>query len=168
VIGTRAADARRQQARKRLEGLGFQLPDPLASKGLYLSVRRQAGLLWVSGHTGRGPAGLCVAGVVGAEVSLAEAQDDARRAAVNLLAAVDGSPELDAGLGDVTAVLHLRVYVRATPDFTDHPAVGDAASALLREVLGPEVGAHARTAVGVASLPGGAAVELEAVLGCAG
>jgi enamine deaminase RidA (YjgF/YER057c/UK114 family) len=150
-----------------LERLGLQLRDPLASKGLYLSVRRHAGLLWVSGHTGRGPAGLHTSGVVGADVTLAEAQDDARRAALNLLAAVDGSRELDAGLGDVTAVLHLRVYVRSTSDFADHPAVADAASSLLREVLGPEVGEHARTAVGVASLPGGAPVELETVLACA-
>lgn len=160
------AATRRLEARARLQRLGYTLPPPLPSKGGYLSVRCRDGVLWVSGHTGRGPEGLRVKGVVGQDVSLSEAQEDARRAAVNLLAAIDGAPDLDAGLGDIEALLHLRVYVRGTLDFSDHPAVADAASALLSDVLGAGVGEHARTAIGVASLPGGAPVELEAVLAC--
>ena len=162
------AGLRRQEALRRLEALGFHLSAPLASKGQYVPVRRHGDVLWVSGHTGRGPEGLRVVGVVGEEVALSTAQDEARRAAVNLLAAVDGSPALPSGLGEVEALLHVRVYVRAAPDFTEHPAVADAASELLAETLGQDVGEHARTAVGVASLPGGAPVELEAVLACCG
>lgn len=157
------APVRRDAARARLSRLGFTLPKPLGSKGAYASTRVDGGQLWVSGHTGRGPDGLRLTGVVGDDVSLEQAQLDARHAAVNLLAAIDGSPHLPHGLGNVDAVLHLRVYVRAATDFGEHPAVADGASTLLAEVLG-ERGVHARTAIGVASLPGGAPVELEAVL----
>jgi enamine deaminase RidA (YjgF/YER057c/UK114 family) len=156
--------ARREQMRARLARLGYRLPDPLPSKGAYASTRADGSQLWVAGHTGRGPEGLRVTGVVGEDVSVEQAQDEARRAAVNLLAAIDGSPHLPHGIGSVEAVLHLRVYVRAAGDFGQHPAVADGASTLIAEVLGAERGIHARTAVGVASLPGGAPVELEAVL----
>ncbi len=160
-----AAATRREQARARLAGLGFSLPAPLDSKGAYASTRADGhGQLWVSGHTGRGPEGLRLTGVVGQDVTLEQAQQDARHAAVNLLAAVDGSPHLRHGLGSVEAVLYLRVYVRATAGFGQQPAVADGASTLIAEVLGADRGVHARTAVGVASLPGGAPVELEAVL----
>lgn len=156
---------RREHARARLAGLGFSLPAPLGSKGAYVPTRADGhGQLWVSGHTGRGPDGPRLTGVVGEDVSLEQAQQDARHAAVNLLAAVDGSPHLRDGLGSVEAVLHLRVYVRATPGFGQQPTVADGASALIAEVLGADRGVHARTAIGVASLPGGAPVELEAVL----
>jgi enamine deaminase RidA (YjgF/YER057c/UK114 family) len=161
--GSEAA-TRREEARARLAGLGYGLRDPLPSKGAYASTRAEGGQLWVSGHTGRGPEGLRVTGVVGDDVSVEQAQGDARHAAVNLLAAIDGSPYLRHGLGSIDAVLHLRVYVRATADFGRHPAVADGASTLIAEVLGPQRGVHARTAIGVASLPGGAPVELEAVL----
>ena len=161
-------EARRQEALQRLQAMGFELPAPLPSKGRYLPVRRCGDTLWVSGHTGRGADGARTIGVVGADVGLEEARNEARRAAVNLLAAVDGAPSLGAGLGNVEAVLHLRVYVRAVPEFLEHPAVADAASDLLYDTLGAGVGDHARTAVGVASLPGGAPVELEAVLALAG
>lgn len=162
--GPDSATTRRGHARARLEDLGYRLPEPLSSKGAYASTRADGSQLWVSGHTGRGPEGLVVAGIVGQDVSLEEAQEEARRAAVNLLAAVDGSPHLPHGLGSVEAVLHLRVYVRAAPGFGQHPVVADGASTLFAEVLGSDRGVHARTAIGVASLPGGAAVEVEAVL----
>ena len=146
----------------RLVRLGYALPAPLSAKGRYVRARRWQGTLWVSGHTGRGPEGLRVTGTVGDDVTIEQAQEEARRAAVNLLAAVDGA----IGLAEVKALLHLRGFVRAVPGFGDHTVVVDAASALLCEALG-EIGEHARTAIGVASLPGGAAVELEAVFACA-
>lgn len=162
--GLDTASARRQHARARLADLGYRLQAPLPSKGAYASTRADGSQLWVAGHTGRGPDGLLVAGVVGQDVSLEEAQQEARRAAANLLAAIDGSPHLAHGLGSVEAVLHLRAYVRAAADFGQHPSVADGASTLFAEVLGEQRGVHARTAIGVASLPGGAAVEIEAVV----
>lgn len=142
----------------RLVRLGYSLPAPLPAKGCYVGARRWQGTLWVSGHTGRGPEGPRLTGTVGDDVTMEQAQEEARRAAVNLLAAVEGA----IGLADVKALLHLRGFVRAVPNFSDHTVVVDAASALLREALG-QIGEHARTAIGVSSLPGGAAVELEAV-----
>jgi enamine deaminase RidA (YjgF/YER057c/UK114 family) len=114
----------------------------------------------VSGTTGRVGSTPALRGVVGADVTLEQAQDQARTAALNLLAAIDAAVGLDA----VTALVHLRGYVRATTEFDAHPAVVDGASKLLLEVFGEQVGAHARTAIGVASLPGGACVELELVV----
>lgn len=96
---------------------------------------------------------------MGADVTVEQARTQARHAALNLVAAIDAAVGLDA----VTALVHLRGYVRATSDFDAHPAVIDGASALLLDAFGAQCGAHARTAVGVASLPGGACVELELV-----
>jgi enamine deaminase RidA (YjgF/YER057c/UK114 family) len=96
-------------------------------------------------------------------VSPEDANAQARAAALNLIGAIDGAVGLDA----VTALVHLRGYVRATPHFDAHPTVIDGASRLLLEVFGEECGAHARTAIGVASLPGGACVELELVVSVA-
>jgi enamine deaminase RidA (YjgF/YER057c/UK114 family) len=100
-------------------------------------------------------------GVVGDDVTVEQARSQARFAALNLIAAIDEA----VGLHAVTAIVHLRGYVRATPDFDAHPAVIDGASELLLDVFGEDCGAHARTAIGVASLPGGACVELELVAG---
>lgn len=145
--------------RERLARVGFELPEPAAPKGAYFPSRLSGHQLWVSGTTGRQGATPALRGVVGADVTIEQAREQARVAALNLLAAVDAAT----GLESVTSLLHLRGYVRATTEFDAHPAVIDGASTLLLEVFGEQVGAHARTAVGVASLPGGACVELELV-----
>ena len=164
TAATASPEERRRAVRERLRRLGWVLPEPVASKGGYGAARAHAGQLWVSGHTGRGTEGPRLTGTVGDDVTVELAREEAQRAAMNLLAAVDGCPELAAGLGSVEALLHLRVFVRGVPGFNQHSAVADAASDLLREAFGPTVGTHARTAVGAGSLPGCSAVELEAVL----
>ncbi|OBG81315.1 translation initiation inhibitor [Mycobacterium sp. NS-7484] len=146
-------------ARKRLAALGIELPAPAQPKGAYFPSRRCGDQLWISGTTARRPEDPGAVGVVGADVTAEQASAQARWAALNLVAAVDAAVGLDA----VTALVHLRGYVRATSEFDAHPGVIDGASALLLEVFGQECGAHARTAIGVASLPGGACVELELV-----
>lgn len=145
--------------RERLAALGFELPPAAQPKGAYCPGRRCGDQLWISGTTARRPDDAGAVGVVGADVSAEQACAQARFAAVNLVAAIEAAVGLDA----VTALVHLRGYVRATPDFGAHPAVIDGASRLLVDVFGEQCGAHARTAVGVASLPGGACVELELV-----
>ncbi len=146
----------------RLAALAGDRP-PAPALGRYRSTRRQGDTLYVSGHTGRRPGAAPVTGVVGEDVDPAAARAEAGHAAVNLLLAV----ARDVGLDDVDAVLHLRGYVRAVGGFADHPAVLDGASDVLFDVFGPDTGAHARSALGVASLPGGAPVELELVLALA-
>jgi enamine deaminase RidA (YjgF/YER057c/UK114 family) len=145
--------------RERLSALGFDFPAPAPPKGAYFPSRRCGDPLWVSGSTARRPGMPGARGVVGVDVSVEQAVEQARFAALNLLGALEAAAGLDA----VTALVHLRGYVRATPDFEDHPAVVDGASRLLLDVFGADRGRHARTAVGVASLPGGACVELELV-----
>lgn len=149
--------------RDRLSALGFDVPPAAVPKGAYAPSRRWGDQLWISGATARRPGTPSLRGVVGADVSIEQAVDQARLAALNLLGAIDAASGLDA----VTAVVHLRGYVRATADFDAHPAVIDGASQLLLDVFGAERGAHARTAIGVASLPGGACVELELVVAVA-
>jgi enamine deaminase RidA (YjgF/YER057c/UK114 family) len=143
----------------RLARLGLAVPGAAKPKGAYFPSRLCGNQLWVSGTTARQPDSPALAGVVGADVSVEQAQAQARLAALNLIGAIEAT----VGLDNVTAVVHLRGYVRAVGDFVGHPAVIDGASRLLLDVFGEQCGAHARTAVGVASLPGGACVELELV-----
>jgi enamine deaminase RidA (YjgF/YER057c/UK114 family) len=127
--------------------------------GAYFPNRRCGDQVWISGTTARRPGDPGAVGVVGDDVTLDQAQTQARFAALNLVAALDAAVGLDA----VTALVHVRGYVRAIPNFAAHPSVIDGASKLLLEVFGEDIGTHARTAIGVASLPGGACVELELV-----
>jgi enamine deaminase RidA (YjgF/YER057c/UK114 family) len=144
-------------ARERLRRLGFQLTPPLPPKGRYAASRRAGSLLYVSGHTGRTAKSPALRGVVGEDVDVEAAQESARMAAVNILGVVEDAVGLERA-----SLVHLRGYVRADAEFTDHPQVVDAASELLAEVLDDDT-RHARAAIGVSSLPGGAVVELEAV-----
>jgi enamine deaminase RidA (YjgF/YER057c/UK114 family) len=145
---------------ERLAHLGLVVPEPAAPKGAYFPSRRCGDQLWVSGATGRTGTKPGLRGIVGADVSVDTASEQAEIAVLNLLGAVDAAVGLDA----VTAVVQLRGYVRAIPGFDAHPAVIDGASRLLLDVFGEQVGAHARTAIGVASLPGGACVEVDLVV----
>lgn len=145
--------------RTRLAAAGLHLPAVVSSRGAYVAVRRIGEQVWVAGHTGRSPQGPLHVGVVGEDVTLEQARQEAQSATLNVLAALDRAGLLDR----VVAVAHVRGFVRARPEFADHPAVIDAVSAVLLAAFGETVGAHARTAVGVASLPGGAPVEVEAV-----
>lgn len=145
--------------RTRLARAGMPLPEPLTTKGAYTRVRLLGNQAWVAGHTGRTGAGALHVGTVGIDVTLEQAREEARAATLNVLAALDGAGLLD----QVVGVVHARGFIRARPDFTEHPAVMDAGSEVLRTAFGSTVGAHARTAIGVTSLPGGAPVEVEAV-----
>ena len=147
----------------RLLALGMVIPEPPSPKGAYFPSRRCGDQLWVSGATARRAGAPALRGVVGADVDTEQAREQAGLAALNLLGAIDAAVGLEA----VTAVVQLRGYVRAVPDFDTHPGVIDGASRVLLEGFGEEVGAHARTAIGVASLPGGACVELDLVVSVA-
>lgn len=121
----------------------------------YLNMCARMGSVYLtSGHTST------LKGTVGAEIAVDQAKDAARDAIRKLLssvAAVHGTLE---GL----RVVRLMACVNATPEFTDHGLVINGASDLVHEVFGPDLGYHARSALGFASLPGGAAVEIEGVV----
>lgn len=138
----------------RLRQLGLELPPARAPVANYVSTKRSGDLLFVSGKVSD------LRGEVGRDVTPAHAKGAARSIALQLLAII----RRDLGdLDRVASVERMQGFVRATPDFADHPQVIDGASELLVEVFG-EAGRHARTATGVASLPFGAAVQLDLVL----
>lgn len=143
----------------RLAALGLALPAALAPVGSYKAARLHEGLAYVSGQLPMGPDGL-VKGRVGETVSVDEGAAAARLCALNLLAQAASlvGGDID-GLG---GCLKLTGFVASGPSFEAHPKVLNGASDLMVAVFG-DAGAHVRAAVGVSSLPLGAAVEVEGV-----
>lgn len=141
----------------RLAELGRTLPDVGAPAANYLHHRLSDGLLVISGQIGA--VGSTAAGPVGSGVDVAAARAEAEAAALKVLAVLDAA--LQGDLTRLVQVMRVGVFVAAAPGFSQHSAVADGASDLLVAALG-ERGRHARAAVGVASLPAGAAVEVEA------
>ncbi len=141
----------------RLAELGLELPTPRRPAGHYRGWVRSGDLVFLSGQGADGHLGR-----LGADLTVEQGYAAARACALNLLAqAHDALGSLDR----VDQVVSLRGFVTSTTDFTDQPAVVDGASDLLVAVLA-ERGEHARTAIGVAALPRGFAVELDMVLRC--
>jgi enamine deaminase RidA (YjgF/YER057c/UK114 family) len=142
----------------RLRGLGS---NPLVTTpgAAYRPWRRIGSTLYVSGQIARDGSELLAQGRLGDAVSVERGQACARQTAINtLLAAQAALGTLDA----VGALAKITVFVASTAEFTQQPLVANAASEVFNEVLG-EIGAHARSAIGVASLPQGTPVELEAI-----
>lgn len=148
-----------ETAAARLKALGVVLPVPGPPQANYIPTAVVGKLIFVSGQVSIAPDGTSVVGKVGREVSVEEGRAAARLCAINLLA------NLDAALGDLenlARLVKLTGFVNAAPDFTEAHLVVNGASDFLVDVLG-ERGRHTRSAVGVATLPLGAAVEIEAI-----
>jgi enamine deaminase RidA (YjgF/YER057c/UK114 family) len=126
-------------------------------QGAYVPAVVHGGMVWTAGMTPRRDGQLLVRGTVGREVDVAAAREAAGIAAGNTLTAI---AEALGSLDAVERCLKLTVFVAAVEGFTEHSAVADGASAVLVERLG-ERGVVARSAVGVATLPSGAPVEVE-------
>lgn len=132
----------------------------VAAHPFVLPTRRCGRELWVSGQVPFDRNGALVAtGTVGDTVTVQTARECARQCALNVLARVR---DATASLDQVAGPIRLTVFVAATAHFTDQPSVADAAWEVMLEALG-EDGRHARAAVGVASLPLGCPVEVDAV-----
>lgn len=143
----------------RLTELGITLPQVSAPAGSYVPTVRTGSYLFTAGQLPFVDGSLSATGKVGGEVSAEDAKSYARQAGVNLLAAVDAAVGLDA----VVRVVKVVGFVASADGFTGQPGVINGVSDLLVEVFG-EAGVHARSAVGVAELPLGAPVEVEAIL----
>lgn len=143
----------------KLARLGIELPEVTAPLGAYTAARVAAGLVYTSGQLPLLNGALSATGKVGAAVDLETAQVAARVCALNALAAAAAAVD---GVDKLTGVVKVTVFVAATPAFTEHPAVANGASELFIQVFG-ESGRHVRAAVGVASLPKDAPVEVEVV-----
>ncbi len=148
---------------ERLRARGIVLPDPLQPFGLYVPAVRSGNLVYLSGAGPVREDGTIVTGLVGSgpgDLSPAKARDAARLTGLRLLAA----PRAEVGnLDRIVRVVKLLAFVRCDPAFAEQPAVVDGCSEVLVEVLG-EAGRGARSAVGVAALPFGIPVEIEAVV----
>ncbi|CAM5635347.1 RidA family protein [Mesorhizobium sp. UC74_2] len=145
---------------KRLSDLGITLPVPAVPVANYVPFARSGNLLLTSGQLPLKDGKLTATGLLGRDVDVATGQEAAKYCAVNILA------QARAALGDlekIRRVVKITVFVASTPDFVEQHLVANGASDLLATALG-EKGKHARSAVGSASLPLNAPVEIEAIL----
>lgn len=147
-------------ALSRLAALGLSLPEAPQPVANYVPTLLQGEFLFISGQVSKGGDGRLITGTLGDNLGVSEGQDAARLCALNILA------QANAALGDldrIEQVLRLTGFVASTAGFTDQPQVINGASDLMVAVLGDK-GKHTRSAVGVASLPLGVAVEIDAIL----
>lgn len=143
----------------RLQELGITLPDASIPSANYVPYRRSGNQVFIAGQVSI-TAETSAKGKVGGDLTIEDGYAAARLCGLNILA------QLRAALGndiDCAKAIKLGGFVNAPADFTGPPAVINGASDLLVEVFGDEAGKHARFAVAVASLPGGAAVEVDAI-----
>jgi enamine deaminase RidA (YjgF/YER057c/UK114 family) len=138
---------------------GLSLPSAPKPVGLYQPCVVSGKLAFLSGQISKDADGKILTGKVGKDLSLEEGQKAARLAALNALSIMKHL----IGFEKIRRVVKMTGFVQTAPDFYEIPAVVNGASELLVEVLG-EQGSHARSAVGMASLPLNAAVEIELVL----
>lgn len=144
--------------RARLAKLGITLPKAAAPVASYVPVVVHCGFAHVSGQLPFVD-GQVVKGRLGDDVSVAEGQAAARACALMIIAQLDAAGLLE----QVERIVKLGAFINCTGDFTDQPEVANGASDLMEQVFG-DAGKHARAAVGVPTLPRGAAVEVDAVI----
>lgn len=147
-------------AEDKLAALGLTLPEASTPQFTYRAFKRDGDTAYISGQGPRKPDGSLMTGKVGLDVTTEEAAEHAKLVALQLLAVA----RVAAG-GDLDKVEFLKVLgmVNGTPEFGEQPKVINGCSDLLVAVLG-ERGTHARSAVGMGSLPFGMTVEIEAVI----
>jgi len=145
---------------KIIKELNLQLPPVSAPKGLYKPLVVSGNMAYLSGHVSSRPDGSLITGKVGADLTMEEGKQAARKVGLSLLATLRN--ELGS-LNKIKKVVKILGMVNSTPEFDKHPFVINGCSEVMEEVFGPEYGIAARSAFGVAGLPGNAAVEIEAI-----
>lgn len=145
---------------EKLRQYGYELPVPGAPVATYIPITRTGNIIYVSGQISRGDGGV-ITGLLGDTMNVVQGGNAAELAAVNFLSQIVHSAGID--LSKVKRVLKLTVFVASTAEFAEHHLVANGASNLIVGVLGDK-GKHARSAVGMAALPMGAAVEVEGIV----
>ncbi|MFN2355411.1 MAG: RidA family protein [Desulfopila sp.] len=145
---------------KRLTELGLLLPEVPAPVANFMPGMMTCNFLYLSGQGPVQANGVLATGKVGAEVTVEEAYEHARRTGLVLIAAMR---KMLGDLDRVKQIIKLLGMVNSSPDFTQHPKVINGCSDLFIEVFGDK-GRHARSAVGMGSLPGNITVEIEAIV----
>lgn len=146
-------------AEARLAELKLQLPPAPKPVATYLTAVRQGNLLYVSGHGPLRPDGTMHTGRLGENLEIPDGQAAAKQTGLAILATVRNNL---GSLDNVVRLIKVLGMVNCTPDFADQPKVINGFSDLMVEVFG-EAGRAARSAVGMNSLPGMIAVEIEAI-----
>jgi enamine deaminase RidA (YjgF/YER057c/UK114 family) len=143
----------------RLSALGIVLPAVAVPAAAYVPFVRTGKLVFISGHIARQD-GKPLVGQLGLTMDTAQGKAAARAIAIDLLGT------LQAAVGDleqVVRIVKLMSLVNSTPSYTEQHLVTNGCSELMVEVFGPAIGAHARSAFGVAQIPMGACVEIELI-----
>lgn len=143
----------------KLRQYGYELPMPKPPAASYIPVTRCGDVIYVSGQISSGAGGV-VTGKLGETMNVVQGGNAAELCAVNILSQIVHSAAVDL---EKVRFLKLTVFVNSTPDFTEQHLVANGCSNLLVGVLGDR-GRHARSAIGMASLPLEAAVEAEAIV----
>lgn len=147
-------------AEGRIAELKLELPPAPKPAGVYKPVVIAGNMAYVSGHGPLRSDGSLITGRIGADLDQQAGYQAARQTGLAILAT------LRASLGSLDRVRRLVKtlgMVNSTPDFPQHPAVINGYSELMRDVFGPDHGVGARSAIGMGSLPGNIAVEIEAI-----
>jgi enamine deaminase RidA (YjgF/YER057c/UK114 family) len=144
----------------KLQALGIELPTPSAPGANYVPTVRSGNLLLITGQLSQWNGERRFVGKLGREFSVEEGQQAARLCALNLLA--HARQAMGGNLDNIVRCLRVAGYVNGTPEFTGQSQVINGASDLFVQIFG-EAGRHTRMAIGVASLPYGVAVEVEAL-----
>ena len=143
----------------RLKSLGIELPPVAVPAAAYVPFVRTGQLVFLSGHIAKRD-GKPWVGQLGRDTDTATGKQAARAIAIDLLGTLQAGA---GGLDNVARIVKVLSLVNSTATFTEHHLVTNGCSELLGQVFGPEVGAHARSAFGVAQLPMGACVEIELI-----
>ena len=142
-----------------LDALGITLPPLAVPAAAYVPFVRSGKLVFISGHIARQD-GKPWVGQLGLTMNTEQGKAAARAIAIDLLGTLNAAA---GGLENVARIVKVMSLVNSTPTFTEQHLVTNGCSELLGQVFGPEVGAHARSAFGVAQIPMGACVEIELI-----
>ena len=143
-----------------LDALGITLPPLAVPAAAYVPFVRSGKLVFISGHIARQDGGKPWVGQLGLTMNTEQGKAAARAIAIDLLGTLNAA---SGGLENVARIVKVMSLVNSTPTFTEQHLVTNGCSELLGQVFGPEVGAHARSAFGVAQIPMGACVEIELI-----
>lgn len=144
---------------EKLAEMTLSLPSVAQPVGMYVPATVVGNVAYTSGQIPLQGGEVLYQGKVGDNISLEDAQAAAKICALNALAAI---ASVAGGIDKIKSIVRVCVFVASTPEFTDQPKVANGASTLCGELFG-EAGKHVRSAVGVASLPLNASVEIEMV-----
>ena len=148
---------------QKLETLGITLPPIAAPAAAYVPYAQTGQLIFLSGHIARKD-GKILVGQLGKNITTEEGKAAARLIAIDLMGTLHAAlAATGKDLSHVTRIVKLMSLVNSTSDFTEQHLVTNGASELFSEVFGTAIGAHARSAFGVAQIPMGACVEIELI-----